>query len=189
MQWLAVYTAPNAEADVNARLQTRLALETFYPFERVKKPRRRAGGQRGVVSVETERALFPSYTFARASAGALRAINDTPGVSCIVSCRGEPLPVPDAVIGAMRALVDADGCFSQKDFTKPSTFFKGKVGDGVAFSRDDSILSGIVGIISDLSRLDSQGVITTWIQMFGSTREVRVPVTSVEEIIPQHLAS
>ncbi len=185
MDWFAVYTAPNEERAVNARLRTRLALETFYPFERVLKTRRRAGGQKGAVRVEIEKALFPSYLFVRAPTGALRAINDDPGVARIVGICGAPLPVPDKVIEAIRTFADERGCVGQVDFTKNSTYFKGKLGDTIVFSSESSILAGVMGVISDLSRLDSQGFISAWIQILGADREVRVPVADVEEVLPR----
>lgn len=92
--WYVVRTKPHKEAIVWQQLQTR-GIETFYPRIQVQpvNPRSR-----------TVRPYFPGYLFVRADLDqvGLSTFQWLPEAVGLVSFGGEPAPVPDAVITALR---------------------------------------------------------------------------------------
>jgi transcription antitermination factor NusG len=82
----------------------------------------------------------------------------------------QPLPLPDSAGVALRAIYG--GLRNERDTSRLSAFFQGRVGDRFNF-RLDSPFSGFVGTIVSLTRLDEAEEIQAWIDAFGR----RTPVT------------
>ncbi len=100
LHWYAVHTRARSEKIIAERLQEQ-GLPTFLPL--VTEIRRWSDRKKKV-----ELPLFSCYVFVRLAAGdhdeRLRVCR-TSGVFGIVSMRGEAIPVPDAQIEALRAVV------------------------------------------------------------------------------------
>lgn len=100
-RWFVVHTRPNAETRALDNLR-RQGFETFLPRHK----RRRAHARRVDV---VERPLFPRYLFVAFDlVGApWRSILGTFGVSDLIRRGDVPTPVPEGVVEALRAGVDA----------------------------------------------------------------------------------
>src|SRR5690606_10524010 len=96
-RWYAVWTGSRDEPVVRSQLEERRVtafLPTLTRWSRWKDRRKQI-----VVP------LFPGYVFARFEPPQRLAVLKTPGVVSIVSFNGEPAPVPDHEIDAIRRLV------------------------------------------------------------------------------------
>ena len=91
----------------------------------------------------------------------------------MVSVKGEPLNMPDALMRPLRALAAQDGLMRPLDLTRNSYHFAGRPGDLVRFN-PATPLAGLIGRISDISKLDDTGEVRTWVHMFGADREIHV---------------
>jgi len=102
-RWYVVQTQPNAERRALAHL-TRQGFTAYLP--RYRKRRRHARRTEIVLAP-----LFPRYLFVSIdmTAQRWRSIQSTVGVSRLVCNGDEPAPVPEAVLGALRARESADG--------------------------------------------------------------------------------
>ncbi len=92
--WLALYTKPHREYFVRDRLQGQ-GVEVYLPEVRVAVPRRER---------REYKPFFPHYLFARLDLQDARNANLhwTPGLRSVVTCGGQPVPVPDGVVSALR---------------------------------------------------------------------------------------
>lgn len=95
MRWYVVFTRPNEEQKVNARLD----FETFCPFVVVEQRTNRKD-----VKKEARQALYPRYLFVRCMASDLHSVRDVVGVSDLVRMDGDPVTVPDAEIERLQRL-------------------------------------------------------------------------------------
>lgn len=99
MLWYCLHTAPRQENKVALVLQRELGLEVFAPRIRF---RRLRSGQ----PLWATEALFPGYLFARFTYfERRRQIDALPGVTSIVHFGEQVVPVDDAVMADLRALV------------------------------------------------------------------------------------
>lgn len=92
--WFALYTKPHKEYLVRDLLSTQ-KIEVYLPEIAVKTKRRDRRGKRP---------FFPHYTFARLDLrdSMIAKLRWTPGLRCIVSMGGRPVPVPDEVVQGIR---------------------------------------------------------------------------------------
>ena len=102
-RWYLVYAKPRQEQAAQENL-VRQGYRTYLPLLRV--PRRRLG--RRVIRVE---AMFPRYLFIHLDTVTdnWAPIRSTVGVSKLVRFGGEPAPVPDNLIEALRARENKQG--------------------------------------------------------------------------------
>ncbi len=105
-QWFVVQTHPNGE--IKAALNLRRQNFSIYLPQYLKL--RRHARRRDWVRAP----LFPRYLFVSLDLGADRwsAVRSTMGVSHLICNGNDPVPVPDAIIGAIRAREDAQGIVS-----------------------------------------------------------------------------
>lgn len=92
--WFALYTKPHKEYLVRDRLSGR-GVDVYLPEVRVAVRRR---------DRREMRPFFPHYLFARLdwTEGLMAQLRWTPGLRRIVSADGQPVPVPDEVVAALR---------------------------------------------------------------------------------------
>jgi len=92
--WFALYTKPHKEYLVRDLLSAQ-KVEVYLPEIAVKRRRR---------DRRERRPFFPHYLFARLGSqdGMIAKLRWTPGLRCIVSTGGRPVPVPDEVVQEIR---------------------------------------------------------------------------------------
>jgi transcriptional antiterminator RfaH len=92
--WFALYTKPHKECLVKELLSAR-QIEVYLPEIAVKSRRR---------DRRDKRPFFPHYMFARLDLrdSSIANLRWTPGLRCIVSMGGQPIPVPDEVVQELR---------------------------------------------------------------------------------------
>jgi len=114
--WFALYTKPHKEHWVRDVLSAQ-KVEVYLPEIAVKTRRR---------DRRAKRPFFPHYLFARLDpqAGMFARLRWTPGLRCIVSMGGCPVPVPDGVVQEIRrrladtAQVEPEGRFRQGEVVR-----------------------------------------------------------------------
>lgn len=102
-RWYLAQTKPNAHR-IALRNLVRQGFETFLPLQRLT---RRSGGR----FVSREVPLFPGYLFVTFATGQRRwhAINNTQGITRLVSFGAEPAHVPLGLVEGLRKRCDEDG--------------------------------------------------------------------------------
>jgi transcription antitermination factor NusG len=163
--WHALYSQYAREVPVSEQLIKR-GLSCFCPTE-VEERRVRRGHR--FVLVEVTTALFPRYSFVKASPSLFDAVRSLPpnlGKVSFVSAHGEPLPIPDEVIEGLREVK-----------THPPVELN--VGDRV---RMDS-LGGLVAVISSVKDMVKTQAVSIWVEMFGSKRELSISLGSISEVL------
>jgi transcription termination/antitermination protein NusG len=127
--WYAIYTCARHEKCVAKQLAER-GIESFLPLYRswhTWKDRRK----------EVELALFPSYVFVHIAAQMKLRVLQLPGVVHLVSSSGQPTPLPNQEIEALRDGLD------QQIYAEPHPYLK--VGRKVQVKRGP--LAGTEGIL------------------------------------------
>ncbi|MGQ9491657.1 MAG: transcription termination/antitermination protein NusG [Anaerolineae bacterium] len=152
--WYALYTKPNAEAQV-ARILAARGLEIFLPLL----PPRRDGRLRP---------LFPAYLFVHCDLNviSLEALRWTPGLQRIVSFGDRPAVVPDAAIQLIQErlrAIEAAGGLPKHPF---------KPGDEVVI--DSGPLAGLCGIFE--GPMGPAERVRILIRFLGETNKAEVPV-------------
>lgn len=179
-KWYAVHTKPAREKDADTYLR-RQGYMTFFPFTREKKFRtvHAASGKRCLI--EVERPLFSRYIFValRRRSDNLFDVNETYGVSTVVSIGGEPLQIPDGVITRLMSLTDADGLVAPKP---KEHWFKGKPGDTVEM-KDEAPYYGLMAELASVADVDRKDEITIFVELLGAKREVTASATAVAKVI------
>ena len=99
-RWYAIWTRSRHEANVCLQLDEK-EIEAFLPT--VKKWSRWKDRKKQI-----DWPLFPGYCFARFDAQTRLRVLKCSGVVSIVSIDGEPAPIPDEEIDAIRRLVESD---------------------------------------------------------------------------------
>lgn len=98
--WYVVYAKPHREAIAEHHLR-RKGFEVFYP--QLELPQYAERPRRSVP-------LFPSYLFVRADlVGRGHDVMWTPGVRCLVSVGGAPIPIDAEIVAFLRRNATADG--------------------------------------------------------------------------------
>lgn len=173
--WRVFYCAPRQELRAEAELRS-LGIETFLPYERFKRHRKRGNVVLGVYWDKVP--LFPSYLFARTNAFARAAL--IAGIVAPVASPLGPVVVPEGVLSRLRALCGPDGLVFAADLTKNSFWFRGRPGDTVRVA--DGPFAGFLGTISSIARLDETGDISAWLDLFGQSTSVSLPSKTVSLI-------
>ncbi|MBV9625905.1 MAG: UpxY family transcription antiterminator [Acidobacteria bacterium] len=93
-QWYAFYTQSRHEKVVAAQLEQR-RLEAFLPLYR---SWRRWKDRRKLI----ELALFPNYVFVKVAIGDRLRVLQLPGVISLVAFNGQPAPLPEQEMNALR---------------------------------------------------------------------------------------
>jgi transcription antitermination factor NusG len=92
--WYAVYTSANHEKRVAGQMAER-SLEHFLPqYASVRRWKDRR--------VQLDLPLFPGYLFVRLPLRERLRVLEIPGVACLVSFGGWPVPLPDEVVTRLR---------------------------------------------------------------------------------------
>lgn len=174
--WRVFYCAPKQELRAQEELRS-LGIETFCPYERFKRHRKRGEVTLGVHWESVP--LFPSYLFARTNAFARIAL--VRGIVAPVDTPLGPVVVPEEVLSRLRGICAPDGLVFAADLTKNSFWFRGRPGDTVRVG-EASPFAGFLATITSVSRLDETGEIQAWLDIFGRVTPVSLPHTSVSLI-------
>jgi transcription antitermination factor NusG len=173
MKWFAAMTTPRGEELANRNLK-RLGYLTFYPFERVRRRRKRANLDNYVVEW-INKPYFPGYLFLAIREGeGLYHANEADGVSTIVWGTGGPLEIPHPVMDEIMAFAQRDGLVGAVDNVTRKPY---KPGQMVKFT-DNSPMSGLLAQIS----LDNGKEVRLWVKLLGSNRQISVDPSTVAEI-------
>jgi transcription antitermination factor NusG len=172
MKWFAVMTTPRGEEIANRNLK-RLGYYTFYPFQRVRRLRKRANIEKHVVEW-INKPYFPGYLFIAVRDGqGLYQVKGTEGVSTVVLCGGVPLEIPTAVMDRLMKIAD-DGMVGSVDNVSRKPY---KPGQTVKFT-DNSPMSGLLAQIS----LDNGKEVRLWMKYLGANRLITVDPSVIAEI-------
>ena len=102
-RWFAVHCHPGMETVVDFTLRTML-IETLLPMAKQAVPHSR------YTACPLMRPLFAGYLFANfCAANSLRTVALSRGVLHVVSAKGKPVPVSDAIIASLRQRLGPDG--------------------------------------------------------------------------------
>ena len=165
--WRVFYTQSGQELKARDELQA-LGVATFCPFQSFKRHRKR-GANVTVGVFWADVPLFPNYLFVRTNSFARVAL--VRGIIAPVAFGQGPLAVPESIIARLRAVCSPAGLVFKADLTKNSFWFSGRPGDTFRF-RNGTPLSGLLGTISDISKLDDSGEIRAWVNVLGGATEV-----------------
>lgn len=107
-QWYALYTRPRFEKTVNLKLQEK-GLESYLPLRTVL---RQWSDRRKKVEVP----LFSCYVFVRIPLRQKIYAVQTHGVVRMVSFSGNPLPIPDEEIKAVKGILERSDSFETSQY-------------------------------------------------------------------------
>ena len=173
MKWFAVMTTPRGEEIANRNLK-RLGYHTFYPFERVRRRRKRPNVNQYLVEWITL-PYFPGYLFLAIRDGqGIYQATQADCVSTVVCCRGEPLEIPASVMDRLMAIADEGGVMGRIDKVTRKPY---KTGQMVRFG-DNSPMSGLLAQIS----LDNGKEVRVWMEYLGANRLITVDPKVIAEI-------
>jgi transcription antitermination factor NusG len=102
-QWFAAYTSAHHEKAVAERLAQR-TIESFLPLYRTMRLWKNG------CKVTLELPLFPGYIFVRIPTKERVRVLEIPGVLSLVGAMGNPVPLPEADIEALRAAIHGINC-------------------------------------------------------------------------------
>lgn len=172
--WLAVHVGPRMEAYASQHLR-RQGYHVWYPFERIR--RRKKLPNRDQFKIEwIEVPHFARYIFVALTkpGQSVYAINETDGVSTVVYCGSEPLPIPHRVMDELMARADKNGCVGAIDKVSRKRF---QAGQQVRFVET----SPFAGLIAEIEQ-DAGSKTRVWLESFKNPVEVDPdllePVTS-----------
>jgi transcription antitermination factor NusG len=173
MKWFAVMTNPSCEEIANRNLR-RAGFYTFYPFQKVRRRRKRANVDKYLVEW-INKPYYPGYLFVaiRGDQGAY-TVNETHGVSTVVYCGPDPLEIPTAVMDRIMSASGEDGLVGAVDTVSRRVFKQGQL---VRF-QDNSPMSGLLAQIA----LDNGKEIKVWLEVLGANRVITVDPSAVAEI-------
>lgn len=180
--WWALYSEPGRTLIAVDELRAR-SVDVVCPVERL--TRRRKLPNRNVYKVEQVTSpVFGSYVFADAEAPA--AVTNVRGVGgCVTNGLGA-LSVLPRVIETLRSLCTfTDGIgdlMGKRDTTMLIQGQRAKVGGRVRVT--DGPFIGFEGVIRSLSRLSSDGVVITAVEMFGKKHDLDMPVGQLK-VLPK----
>lgn len=161
--WHILRCAPQRERWLANELRVALGLHTYVPIECNVIVRR---GKK----IEVPRPLVPGYVFAMGiGEAAWRDVAETRHVTGWLTINGRPAPIKDAEIGIIRSMER----LHNKALHDRRVF---KVGDRVRLTQ------GPFASIESLLRSVRGSTATIEVQMLGSTRGVKVPVSQLEKV-------
>lgn len=158
-KWYAVFTLAHHERRVSERC-TQREVESFLPLYKTRRK------WKNRCTVELEVPLFPNYFFVRISPRNRVQVLQLPGVVSIVSSSGQPLPLSDDYITALR-----DGLRSRKIEPRPS------VGPGEKVRITTGPLAGAEGT---LERHKSGFRVLLTLEMLARSISVEVGADEIE---------
>lgn len=174
IRWYAVHTGPREEfvADDNLRRQGYM---TWLPHERIRRRRKIPHIDRFRIDWVNE-PHFPRYLFValRKPTESISQINETDGVSTVVYCGAEPLPIPHKVMDELMGRANEDGLMGTVDTTARKRFEPGQV---VKFV-DESPFRDFIAAVD----IDKGPNVRVWIEMLGKKRSVPVAPNTVEAV-------
>jgi transcription termination/antitermination protein NusG len=160
-RWFAVWTRSRHERAVFEQV-SELGLEAFLPtvprWSRWKDRRKKI-----------QWPLFPGYCFARFEPAARLAVLKCSGVVSIVSFNGEPAPVPDAEIDAIRTLVASELPYDPCPLLKT----------GMLVEVTHGPLKGVTG---RLQRRGSQARLVLSVELIGRSVRVQIDAADVQPL-------
>jgi len=173
MKWYAVMTSPRSEEVVTRDLK-RSGYWTFYPFERVRRRRKRPNVDKYLVEW-INRPLYSRYVFVAVKDGqGLYGVTETDGVVTVVCSGNEPLEIPHSVMERLIEQADSKGQVGAVDLVARPRF---KPGQAVRF-QDNSPMSGLLAQIA----LDNGKEVRVWLDVLGARRLIGVDPAAVAEI-------
>lgn len=180
MPWRAAYCEPRREFFARDNLLA-CGFDVFLPYERVTRREKLQRFRHTAYQVkQREEPLFPRYLFVDSiTALAVSAVRGI--VDVVKNGAGVPLSLPPGVIDELRAMTDENGLFGQRDHSRLSHTFAGRIGDQFTFKKN-SALHGLLGYIVSLDRLDEAGEIRAWVAMLGGARDVRLKHHDIDQI-------
>ena len=113
--------------------------------------------------------LFPGYCFVRIDPQARLSVLKCTGVVSIVGFNGEPVPVPDAEIEAVRLLVDSTLAYD------PCTLLK-------AGMRVEVVHGPLKGVVGRLERKGGHARLVLAVDLIGRAVSVQVDAADVREV-------
>lgn len=169
MAWLVAYCEARRELYAQERL-TEVGVETFCPFELVRRRRRIRGNVHKIV--EEKHVLYSRYLFANGEASTVRGAR---GVLSVVSNSAGPLEVSGAEMAALRGVAAADGLVGVGDYVSNTGELRRRLGlkpgspmKGASFVIGEaSPFTGFIARITSLARLDDTGQLRALVEMFG----------------------
>ena len=159
-RWYAIWTRSRHEAKVCLQLDEK-EIEAFLPT--VKKWSRWKDRKKQI-----DWPLFPGYCFARFDAQTRLRVMKCSGVVSIVSIDGEPAPIPDEEIDAIRRLVESDFKYD------PCPLLT----EGMKVEVSHGPLRGVVGI---LVRKGTHARLILAVDLIGQAVSVQVDAADVKE--------
>ena len=158
-RWYAVWTRSRHEQVVRSQLEER-RITTFLPT--VTRWSRWKDRRKQVVVP-----LFPGYVFARFEAAQRLAVLKCPGVVSIVSFDGEPAPVPDHEIDAIRRLVASTLPYDPCPMIKTGALV-------------EVVHGPLKGVVGRLTRKGSQARLVLSVDLIGRAVSVQVDAADVQ---------
>lgn len=154
--WYCVQTAPKQERITSALLRNEVGIEVFSPRVRFKRAR-----STGVAWVNES--MFPGYVFARFDYETQhRHVRATGSVAKIVSFGDRPSPVPDQLIGELRASVADEETVEIPQDVAPGEEVRIVTGP----------FSGVTALVTRV--LPARQRVAILLEMLGSQREVEI---------------
>ena len=169
-KWFAILTGPREEFNANQNLK-RQGYYTWLPFHKIKKYRKRPNRNQ-YDPIWTLQAYFPRYLFLamRGRAGeSFHDVNETDGVSCVVSCQGVPLEIPHEVMDELMVTADSQGLLGEKDMTRRERFIEGQTVEFI----EESPFAGFVATI----RVDKGRKVLLWCE------QLQAPISAPPEVL------
>lgn len=156
--WYAVHTKPRSEAIAREHLE-RQGFRCLFP--RLRRTVRTSEGLRARIE-----SLFPRYVFILTDAAvqSLAPVRSTRGCVGLVRFGGKPARVPERVIGAIRARMDADDGFTRLDLPDLVPGQRVRITDGP--------LSGLEAVFRTLEGAERVRLL---LDFLGQAREAVVP--------------
>lgn len=145
IRWYAIHTGPREEFYANGNLR-RQGYWTWLPYHKIRKRRKRPNRDQ-YDPYWVMAPFFPRYLFLGMRGKpreSFHDVNETDGVSCVVSCRGEPLQIPDGVMSELMETADTNGLLGEKDMTLRQRFQPGQQVEFV----DESPFAGFLALVT-----------------------------------------
>jgi transcription antitermination factor NusG len=160
--WYALYTRHQHEKAVAHSLEGK-GFEVFLPlYNAVHRWKDR--------TKQLSLPLFPCYVFLRTGGREWLPVLTTPGVHMVVSCSGQPTPIPEVEIASIRRVVENSTLVEPHPFLRKGDWVRVRSGP----------LADIEGI---LVRKKSKFRLVLSVEMLGKSASVEVDVATVERTI------
>jgi transcription termination/antitermination protein NusG len=160
-RWFALWTRSRHERTVFEQV-SQLGIEAFLPtitrWSRWKDRRKKV-----------EWPLFPGYCFARFDPAGRLAVLKCSGVVSIVSFNGEPAPVPDAEIEAIRTLLLSELPYDPCPLLKTGSLV-------------EVVHGPLKGVVGRLQRKGTQARLVLSVELIGRSVRVQIDAADVQAV-------